>query len=217
MVAPFRFVPGNNRKRVRHLRVQAADPGARVDRIELVDVDGAVVRSAEAEVTSGRAVVLKPDRHVAGPLAYDIDRVLLHVRRLLVLIDELDVAAIAFQHAERVAARLVDAGRERVGQSGGRLELILHHERVLAVAHLAVVGRADGLVIPRCLVDAVAAAHHGLGIHRVDEPDARRELRRRLIALDGRVAVDAGIHQAAARTGRAERAAGIHRCDRSRP
>ncbi len=72
------------------------------------------------------------------------------------------------------------------------------HERVLAVAHLAVVGRAHELVVPRRPVDAVAGADDRLRVHRVDHADARRELHRRLVALLGRGAVDAGIDEAAA-------------------
>ena len=58
--------------------------------------------------------VLEADGHVAGQLAVDVHRVLLHPGRPLVLIDELDLAVDAGQRAELVAHRLQHAVRERV-------------------------------------------------------------------------------------------------------
>ena len=167
-------------------------------RIELVDVQDAVVRAAQAQIAARRARVLDAHRDVAGQLAVDVKGVLLHVRCPLVLIDEVDVATHTLERPEGIAARLRDAARERIRQRGRRHELALLNERVLAVAHLTVVGRANELVVPGRPVDAVAAAHDRLRIRRVDDADARRELRAWLIALLGPVAVDAGIHQTAA-------------------
>ncbi len=122
----------------------------------------------------------------------EVNRVLLDVRGLLVLVDELDLAAEADQRAGRVAHRLQDARRERIRD--------VHRWRELALADddLAVVGRANRLVVPRRPVDAVAGAQHVLRIKRVHEANARRDLRARRVALVGVGAAHAGVHQTAA-------------------
>ena len=177
----------------------------------MVDVDDPVLRPTQTEISAGGAVVLETNREVAGQFAVDVERILLDVGRLLVLIDELDVAADPFERTQGVAAGLDDATRERVGQRGRWEELSLVHERVLAVANLAVIRRADELVVPRGLIDAVAAANHCAGIHGVHDAHARRELGGRLIALLGRRSVDSGIDETTARARGAKRAAGIER------
>ena len=77
-------------ERVRHLIVQRGSeremPGSSWLMFRL-----RVGGPAETEVTAGRARVLEADRHVAGELARDVDRVLVHLRRGSVLIDEVDL------------------------------------------------------------------------------------------------------------------------------
>ncbi len=184
--------------------------------IELVDVQNAVVRAAEAEVAARGAGVFEANRHAARQFAVDVDRVLLHVGGLLVLIDELDLAAHTGERAARVAHRLKGAALERVRQRDGGLELPLLKERVLAVADLAVVGRAHALVVPGRPVDAVAGTHDRLRVERVDEADTGRELQRGLVALFGGRAVLAGVdetaaHGAAVHDDVAEGATGVER------
>ena len=85
----------------------------------LVDVDDAVVRAAETEVAAGGADVLEADRDVAGQLARDVDRVLVDLRRLLVLVDELDVRC-RRRSARRACCRSASARRSGTGCSASR-------------------------------------------------------------------------------------------------
>ncbi len=115
----------------------------------------------------------------------------------LVLIDELDLATDTGECAQRVSNRLQHAAGERIGERYVGLELVLAEKVVLAEANLAVVGSANGLIVPRRPVDPIAGAQHGLGIERVDQPDARRDLDRWRIALIRVGTVDASVDQPA--------------------
>src|SRR2546428_405458 len=78
---------------VGHRRRERGRSERHVLRIELVDVDRGVVRSAEAKVVAFRTNVAQRDRHVARQLALEVNRVLLHAGRGAVLIDVADARA----------------------------------------------------------------------------------------------------------------------------
>ena len=185
-------------ERVRHRLGQRGRSEGQILRIELVDVDRGVDRPAERQMIAARADVTDVDRHVGAQLALEIDGVLLHARRLASLIDEVDVRARARQQTEAVAGRPHQAVRERIGHRHRRRHRRLRRRRVVREADGPVRRGARRRVVPRRPVHAVSAAEHGLGIERIDGAEARRELRRRRIALLRRVAVDAGKLQPAA-------------------
>ena len=145
----------------------------------LVDVDDAVVRAAEAEVAAGGADVLEADRDVAAAARASMSTEYCWTcGRLLVLVDELDLACRRPSSAPRVLPTRLAARRSGTGWSAspsartGPAAMVVTWRE----ADVAVVGGADGLVVPRRPVDAVAGADHGLRVERVDHADARREL-----------------------------------------
>ena len=145
---------------------------------QLVDVDDAVVRSAQAEVAAGRARVLEADGHVARQLAVDVDRVLLHPRRSLVLIDELDLPPTPASAPSALPTGCsMPFGNGLLSATFGRNWPWID-ERLLAEADLPVVGVARRLVVPRRPVDAVAGAQHRPRVERVHDAKPRRDLER---------------------------------------
>ena len=109
-------------------------------------------------------VYSKPIAMLPAQLAVDVDRVLLHLRRLLVLIDEVDLRRRRRPaRPSELPDRLAHAAREGIGERDRRAELVLFgREGLLAEADLAVVGRRRRLIVPRRPVDAVAGAQHRL-------------------------------------------------------
>ncbi len=153
--------------------------------------------AAEAEgVASGAGV---PDAHgdVAAQLALDVDRVLLHARGALRLIDEVDGAADTGQQTKARARRLGQAVGKRVVDRRDRHEGVLLKRRDAGEAKLPVVGVVGRRVVPRRPEESVAGADDGVLIDGVHDAGARRQFHRGLVALHVGRAVDAGVDQAA--------------------
>ncbi len=166
-------------------------------RVQLVDVDADVVGAAQGEIVAACTNVAHRPRPRVPKLALEVDRELLDARRGAVLIDEPDVAVQIRERAQGVARRLGDPGRERVAERG-RIAPAARQDRVLRVAHLAVVvGRgARDRKVHRRPIHTVATADDRLRVERVDNANAWGPLHCRRVALISLVAVDAGVHQA---------------------
>src|SRR5206468_8066885 len=86
-------------------------------RVDLIDVDQRVGRTAVSDVTAGGADVADRDRHRPGQLPLDVGGILMHPGRSLVLIHEIDAAANVRQQPERAADWGLQPSRERIVQN----------------------------------------------------------------------------------------------------
>ena len=177
---------------------------------ELVDVDGRVVRTPERDVGALAAHVTDLEREVVPDVPLEVERPLVDVGRGAELLVEVHVLADVLEAALAVPDRGLDAVRERVrGGRGGRRDAV-HTGRKGGDVGVAVGPEVAGSGAARNGVGRpehrVPAADHRLGIHRVGETDPGPQLDSGRIPLVRRVAVNAGIHEAAPQRKAGERA-----------
>src|SRR5439155_17800487 len=135
------------------------------------------VRAPKPDVVAAGPHVARKNHHIAWQLALQIDRELLHARRLSVLIDVADIAVEISQGATAVSGWSLDAGRERIVERRRRAAARAE-DGILRVPDLAVVTfrRERNRIIERRPVQAIAAAEDCLRIDGVDGTDAWRPL-----------------------------------------
>ena len=155
---------------------------------QLIEVDRGIV----VEMVAVRPDIPDDDAHVARKLALHVHRVLLHPRRRGVRIEKADAAAHTRRQAECVARRLEQHSWKRVVDARDRNIRVLHHRCRLRVA-----GREHRAVVPRCPIQPVSAAQHGLTIDVEHDAGARRQLERGRLALFRGRAVRACIDEPA--------------------